>query len=436
VLRLRAVDLIIKKKQGLALSCEEIHFLIQGYLSGAIPDYQMSSLLMAICFQGLNETEQLALTLEMLKSGEEVDLSSIKGICVDKHSTGGVGDKTTLIVAPIVASCGLKMAKMSGRGLGHTGGTIDKLEAIPGFKVDVSPENFLKQVSEIGLAVVGQTANIAPADKKLYALRDVTGTIEAVGLIASSVMSKKLASGASHILLDVKVGNGAFMKTVEEARTLAQAMVKIGNRAHRHTVALLTNMDQPLGFAVGNALEVIEAMETLRGRGPQDLTKLCYELAAELLLMTNMVVTKEEGLKQVEHAITSQAALDSFRQMIKYQQGDTKVLEDYSLLAKSKYIFEVKARKDGYISQVKALAIGQAAMLLGAGRAKKDDVIAMGVGVKAFGKVGDYVHQGDVLATIHANEEKIDEVFTMVLEAFVISPHQVLAKSIILEIVS
>ncbi|MGD9886719.1 MAG: pyrimidine-nucleoside phosphorylase [Bacilli bacterium] len=433
---MRAVDLIIKKKQGLILSQEEIHFLIQGYLSGTIPDYQMSSLLMAICFQGLNENEQLALTLEMLNSGEQIDLSSIAGLCVDKHSTGGVGDKTTLIVAPIVASCGLKIAKMSGRGLGHTGGTLDKLEAIPGFQISRSPQAFLDQVSQIGLAVVGQTANIAPADKKLYALRDVTGTVESVGLIASSVMSKKLASGASHILLDVKVGDGAFMKTLKEAQILAKAMVNIGKRANRMTKAVLTDMEQPLGFAVGNALEVIEAIETLKGKGPADLTELCYELSAEILLMTKVVASKEESLNRVQQAIDSHQALDNFRKMIKYQQGDERVIDDYSLFAQSKQQIFVLAKQTGYIKQVKALAIGQAAMLLGAGRTKKEDVINMGVGVKAFGKVGDFVALGDVLAIIYADELNVFEATQMVNEAFVISKDKVASKAIILDIIN
>ncbi|MGD9605247.1 MAG: pyrimidine-nucleoside phosphorylase [Bacilli bacterium] len=435
MLSLRAVDLIIKKKQGLALNQDEIHFLIQGYLSGNIPDYQISSLLMAICFQGLNENEQLALTLEMLNSGEQIDLSSINGICVDKHSTGGVGDKTTLIVAPIVASCGLKIAKMSGRGLGHTGGTLDKLEAIPGFQIALSPEDFLNQVSEIGLAVVGQTANIAPADKKLYALRDVTGTIEAVGLIASSVMSKKLASGASHILLDVKVGDGAFMKTLEDARTLASAMVKIGNLANRQTVAVLTDMEQPLGFAVGNAIEVIEAIDTLKGQGPKDLTELCYQLSAQMLLLTKIVSSKEEGLTKVKQAISSGQALDNFRKMIQYQHGNDHVIDDYALFAQSKQQIKVYAKTDGYIKQVKALAIGQAAMLLGAGREKKEDIISMGVGVKAFGKVGDFVRRNDVLAILYANEQNIDEAFQMVNDAFIITKEEVASKAIILDVI-
>ncbi|HHZ11232.1 MAG TPA: thymidine phosphorylase, partial [Acholeplasmataceae bacterium] len=330
---MRAVDLIIKKKNGGTLTREEIKFLVSGYVNGNIPDYQMSSLLMAICFRGLTAQEQSDLTMEMLLSGESVDLSSIKGICVDKHSTGGVGDKTTLVVAPLAAACGLKMAKMSGRGLGHTGGTLDKLESIPGFRISLTPEEFFRQVQDISLAVVGQTANIAPADKKLYALRDVTGTVESTGLIASSIMSKKLASGASHILLDVKVGDGAFMKNLEAARELAQAMVAIGNSQGRKTVALLTDMDQPLGFAVGNALEVIEAIETLKGRGPKDLETLALKIVSELLLMTGLEKTEAEASERASRALADGSALDKLRAMIERQGGDSRVLDDYSLFS-------------------------------------------------------------------------------------------------------
>lgn len=432
---MRVVDLILKKKQGQELNQEEIHFLLDGYVSGNIPDYQMSSLLMAINFQGLNENEQVAFTQEMLLSGEQIDLSSISGICVDKHSTGGVGDKTTLIVAPIVASCGLKIAKMSGRGLGHTGGTLDKLEAIPGFQISRTPEQFLNQVSEIGLAVVGQTANIAPADKKLYALRDVTGTVESLGLIASSIMSKKLASGASHILLDVKVGDGAFMKTLADARNLAKAMVNIGNRSNRHTVAVLTDMAQPLGFAVGNALEVIEAIETLKGNGPEDLQMLCYELSAQLLLMTKLATTKQEAMAKVVDCVASRRALTLFQSMIQYQEGNSQVINDYSLFASAKQKLDVKAKQSGYIHKVNALSIGQAAMILGAGREKKEDVIDMGVGIKAYGKVGDFVKANDIIATIYGNDVNVQEAYQMVLEAYEVSQEKTLAKPIILDIV-
>ena len=432
---MRAVDLIIKKKNGGTLTREEIKFLVSGYVNGNIPDYQMSSLLMAICFRGLTAQEQSDLTMEMLLSGESVDLSSIKGICVDKHSTGGVGDKTTLVVAPLAAACGLKMAKMSGRGLGHTGGTLDKLESIPGFRISLTPEEFFRQVQDISLAVVGQTANIAPSDKKLYALRDVTGTVESTGLIASSIMSKKLASGASHILLDVKVGDGAFMKNLEAARELAQAMVAIGNSQGRKTVALLTDMDQPLGFAVGNALEVIEAIETLKGRGPKDLETLALKIVSELLLMTGLEKTEAEASERASRALADGSALDKLRAMIERQGGDSRVLDDYSLFPTAKKVIEIRSPKKGYVKKVKALAIGNAAMLLGAGRATKDDVIDLSVGVEVLAKVGDRLDAGDLLAIVHGNEKNLDEAVEMVKEAFEIVEEEISPNKLILDIV-
>ncbi len=433
---LRTVDLIVKKKEGQALSREEIHFLISGYVSGQIPDYQISSWLMAVCLKGLNETEQADLTMEILESGEQIDLSSIPGICVDKHSTGGVGDKTTLVVAPIIASLGLKMAKMSGRGLGHTGGTLDKLESIPGFQIQRTSEEFLNQVREIGLAVVGQTANITPADKKLYALRDVTGTVESVGLIASSIMSKKLASGASHIVLDVKVGDGAFMKTLEDARILAKAMVKIGDNCGRKTVAVLTDMDQPLGCAVGNANEVEEAIETLKGRGPQDFTELCQAIAAELLLVTNAAVSKEAALKMVDEAVQSGRGLEYLRKMIIWQKGDPSVIDDYSLLPKAKRVIPVLAKSSGYVKKVQAMKIGRAAMILGAGRQTKDGVIDPAVGVKVFAKVGTKVNKGDLIAEVYGNDLNVEEAVEEVGSAFAYSTEFVPKHQIVLDIVS
>lgn len=433
---MRVVDLIIKKKEGQELTNEEIHYLINGYVKGEIPDYQISSLLMAICFQGLSEREQVSLTYEMLESGDKIDLSSLSGIKVDKHSTGGVGDKTTLVVAPIIAACGLKMAKMSGRGLGHTGGTVDKLESIPNFRIGLSTKEFFQQVEDISIAVVGQTANIAPADKKLYALRDVTGTVEAVGLIASSIMSKKLASGASHILLDVKVGDGAFMKNLDEAKVLAKAMVKIGNNSGKKTVAMLTDMDQPLGSAVGNALEVIEAIETLKGNGPKDFQTLCQELSVEMLLMTDYAKTKEEASKLVHEVIVSGKALGKLREMIVHQGGDPKVIDDYQIFPTAKKIIEVQSQKAGYIKKVHALTIGNAAMVLGAGRARKEDEIDMAVGIKVLRKVGDYVNVGDVLATVHANDKNVEEAIQEVNNAFDIVSEKVEKNKIILDIIS
>ena len=433
---MRVVDLIIKKKLGQELTKEEIHFLIDGYVKDEIPDYQISALLMAIAINGLTEQEQFFLTFEMLNSGDQIDLSSVEGIKADKHSTGGVGDKTTLVVAPLVASCGVKMAKMSGRGLGHTGGTLDKLEAIPNFRIALTDKEFLNQVRDISIAVVGQTGEIAPADKKLYALRDVTGTVESIGLIASSIMSKKLASGASHILLDVKVGDGAFMKDLNEARKLADAMVKIGNSAGKKVVAMLTDMDQPLGIAVGNSIEVIEAIETLKGNGPEDFTTLCIELASELLLMTEVSNTKEEAVKLVKEKINNGEALDKLRQMIRYQSGDERVIDDYSLFPSAKSIITIQSDVEGYVEKINTLEIGRAAMLLGAGRSNKDDEIDLAVGVKVFKKVGDKVNLGDVIAEIHANEKNIDVAIETIKAAYKISSQEVRKNQIILDIVS
>lgn len=433
---MRVVDLIIKKKLGQELTKEEIHFLIDGYVKDEIPDYQISALLMAIAINGLTEQEQFFLTFEMLNSGDQIDLSSVEGIKADKHSTGGVGDKTTLVVAPLVASCGVKMAKMSGRGLGHTGGTLDKLEAIPNFRIALTDKEFLNQVRDISIAVVGQTGEIAPADKKLYALRDVTGTVESIGLIASSIMSKKLASGASHILLDVKVGDGAFMKDLNEARKLADAMVKIGNSAGKKVVAMLTDMGQPLGIAVGNSIEVIEAIETLKGNGPEDFNTLCIELASELLLMTEVSNTKEEAVKLVKEKINNGEALDKLRQMIRYQSGDERVIDDYSLFPSAKSIITIQSDVEGYVEKINTLEIGRAAMLLGAGRSNKDDEIDLAVGVKVFKKVGDKVNLGDVIAEIHANEKNIDVAIETIKAAYKISSQEVRKNQIILDIVS
>ena len=432
---MRTVDIILKKREGQALTKEELHFIIDGYVKGEIPDYQVSALLMAICFNGLNSEERMNLTLEMLNSGEKIDLSSIDGICVDKHSTGGVGDKTSLVVGPIVASCGLKIAKMSGRGLGHTGGTLDKLESIPGFSINVSGEDFFKQVKEIGIAIVGQTANITPADKKLYALRDVTGTVESVGLISSSIMSKKLASGAHSILLDVKVGDGAFMKTIEDARVLASAMVQIGNDCGRKTVAMLTDMDQPLGEAVGNSLEVIEAIETLKGNGNSDFKKLCYEISSEMLLMTGVCKDKAEAITLIDEKIKSGEALEKLRQMIIYQHGNPNVIENYELFGNCQNIIKIEAPKSGYIKRIKTLDVGISAMLLGAGRSRKEEEIDPNVGILVHVKVGAKVKKGDVLATIYSNGKNEEEAKKLLGDSFIISREFVQEQDIILDIV-
>lgn len=432
---MRVVDLINRKKYGQALSRDEIYFLINGYVNGTIPDYQMSAFLMAVIFQGLNSDERLAFTQAMLESGEVIDLSHIEGKLVDKHSTGGVGDKTTLVVGPIVSACGVIVPKMSGRGLGHTGGTLDKLESIPGFKINLTSEEFIKQVREIGLVVMGQTTNIAPADKKLYALRDVTGTVESVGLIASSIMSKKLASGADHIVLDVKVGKGAFMKTLDDARELAKAMVDIGNRVGKKTVAVLTNMDEPLGEMVGNSLELIEAIETLKGNGPRNFTKLCYELSSEILLITDVAKTKEEAYQKIDEVIKSQQALNKLRQMITYQHGNPQVIDDYSLFPQAQNIIKVRSLKDGYVFEINALKVGEAAMILGAGRQTINDTIDLGVGIQVIAKVGKKVRQGDVLAVIYGNGKNEEEAYQILLDNIIITNEEVSPLDIILDIV-
>ncbi|MBP5408461.1 MAG: pyrimidine-nucleoside phosphorylase [Bacilli bacterium] len=432
---MRVVDLIQKKKEGKALTKEEINFIISGYVKGNIPDYQISALLMAIYFQGLNEDEQFNLTVAMLESGDQMDLSSIDGICVDKHSTGGVGDKTSLVVGPIVSACGLKMAKMSGRGLGHTGGTLDKLESIPSFNINLSTEEFYKQVKDIGLAVVGQTLNITPADKKLYALRDVTATIDNIGLIASSIMSKKLASGAHFIILDVKVGDGAFMKTYEDAKKLAKALVSIGAKYGRKVEAILTDMDSPLGDEVGNANEVIEAIETLKGRGSSVFSELCKRISCEFLLMTGFCKSEDEAYKLIDEKIKSKEALNKLKEMIAYQGGNANVVDDYSLLPHPTKNIEVKALKSGYVEKLEALEIGLAAMLLGAGRESKDDKVDLSVGIKVLKHVGDKVMAGDTLAIMYANDKGIEEAYNKIQNAYHIVDKEIDKKPIILGIV-
>jgi len=432
---LRTVDLIVKKKNGEELTAAEIRYLIDGYVKGDIPDYQMSSLLMAICFRDLSPAERFYLTEAMLESGARIDLSGLGGFLVDKHSTGGVGDKTTLTLAPILAACGLKVAKMSGRGLGHTGGTLDKLESIPGFRIDLSQEEFLRQVRDISLAVAGQTAEVAVADKKLYALRDVTGTIDSIGLISSSIMSKKIASGADYILLDVKVGAGAFMKDLASARNLAAAMVDIGRRFGKKTAAVITDMSEPLGEAVGNALEVIEAVETLKGRGPEDFRNLCRHLAAELLVMTGKEADRAGALETIDKVVASGAALKKFREMIIYQGGNPAVTDDYSLLPQARYRHVVTSPESGYVALVNALEIGRAAMRLGAGRKTKDDKIDLSVGITVKAKTGRKVEKGTPLAVIYANDDDFREVAEATQNAFVITKVKTKEKQLILDTV-
>ncbi|QWB95297.1 pyrimidine-nucleoside phosphorylase [Mycoplasmatota bacterium] len=413
---MRFIDVITKKRNGKVLSSEEIDFFIKSYTQGEIPDYQVSALLMAIYFNGMNHEEATHLALAMRDSGDVMDLSQIKGVKVDKHSTGGVGDKVTLVLAPIVASLGAKVAKMSGRGLGHTGGTIDKLESIKGFHVELSPDAFIEQVKDIGISVIGQSGDIAPADKKLYALRDVTATVDIIPLIASSIMSKKLASGADAICLDVKVGHGAFMKNTKDATELAQLMVDIGRLAGKKVTAILTNMNQPLGHKIGNALEVYEAMETLKGRGPSDLLDVVTTIASQLLKDANIAKDDEEAKQLITDSIQSGKAYQKFEAFVKAQGGDISVLEHFEDFLSSNKV-EVISNKDGYIIDMDALSIGNAAMLLGAGRETKADVIDMSVGIDLHKKIGDHIAKGDVIATLYVNQKGIEEAKSLVLKA-------------------
>ena len=403
---MRMYDVIAKKRDGKELSTEEIYGFIDGYVSGEIPDYQASALLMAIFFNGMSEREILDLTTAMMRSGDQVDLSPIEGIKVDKHSTGGVGDKTSLIVAPIVAACGVKVAKMSGRGLGHTGGTVDKLESIPGFRTDLNQEEFFDVVRKTGISVIGQSGNLTPADKKLYALRDVTATVESIPLIASSIMSKKLAAGSDCIVLDVKTGSGAFMKTVESSVKLAETMVKLGENAGRRTCALITDMDVPLGKNIGNSLEVIEAIETLQGKGPEDLTHEALYLAANMLELAGKG-DEDECIRLARSVIDDGSALNCLKEMVKAQCGDVSVIEDTDNFRKAKYSYKIKAQKAGYIAHMDTEGCGIASMMLGAGRETLDSVIDMAAGIIIEKKTGDYVSTGDVLATLYADDENL-----------------------------
>ncbi|MGI6226380.1 MAG: pyrimidine-nucleoside phosphorylase [Peptococcales bacterium] len=416
---MRIFDLIARKRDGYNLSVQEIELLINGYVNGTIPDYQIAAWAMAVFFQGMNEEEIKSLTKQMVLSGDLIDLSAILGIKVDKHSTGGVGDTTTLILGPIVAAGGVPVAKMSGRGLGHTGGTIDKLEAIPGFHVELSIEQFIEQVNKIKLAVVGQTGNLVPADKKLYALRDVTATVNSIPLIASSIMSKKIAAGADAILLDVKTGNGAFLGKLDEAVQLAQIMVKIGKSFKKDTLALITNMNQPLGRAIGNSLEVKEAIETLKGQGPDDLTQLCLELSAHMFVLGKKVATYQEGFVLAEKLLFGGQALNKFSEFIEAQGGDNNIIDNLDLLPLAPYRILIKSKKEGFVESIQTQEIGRAAMVLGAGRSKIEDSIDLGVGIIVFKKVGDLVHMNDALAEVYySNEEKAKEAISIIENAY------------------
>lgn len=419
---MRMSDIIKKKRDGLYLTKEEIRFFIEGYTKGEIPDYQVSALLMAIYFRKMNQEETIELTRAMMESGEVIDLSDIKGIKVDKHSTGGVGDKTTIALAPLVAAIDAPIAKMSGRGLGHTGGTLDKLEAIPGFSIDMTKEDFVKNVNTHNIAVAGQTASITPADKKLYALRDVTATVDNMSLIASSIMSKKLASGADAIVLDVKTGSGAFMKELEDSFELAKEMVAIGNGMGRKTIGVITDMDQPLGRAVGNSLEVIEAIDTLKGKGPDDFHELCLSLGSYMVLLAGKAETAEEARQKLEEAISNGKALEKLKEFIVAQGGNPAIVEDYSLLPQPVVCEDVVAHKEGYVSKIDAEMVGISAMVLGAGRETKESEIDLSAGLILDRKVGDFVKEGDVIARIYtSNHKKAEDGRKRLLEAYEIS---------------
>lgn len=429
---MRMYDLIMKKRNGAALSKEEIDFMVSEYTVGNIPDYQMSAMMMAIYFVGMNAEETLHLTMAMAHSGDMLDLSEIKGIKVDKHSTGGVGDKTSLALTPMVAACGLSVAKMSGRGLGHTGGTIDKLESFEGFKTDIATEQFIENVNTIGVSIMGQTANLAPADKKLYALRDVTATVDNMSLIASSIMSKKLAAGSDAIVLDVKTGSGAFMKEKEDALSLAKEMVSIGKMAGRKTVAVITDMDQPLGNAVGNALEVKEAIDTLKGNGPEDFTKLCYTLGAYMLMAGNLAKDALEAESMIKDAVLSGRALDKFVQFIKAQGGNVEQIYDTSLLPKASLEKYVYLDSEGYVKKIVCDEVGICSLILGGGRENKESIIDLSVGIVLHKKVGDYVAKDEAVATIYGNsEEKIKEASERLVKAYTLSENKVEKRPLI-----
>ncbi|MBD1378695.1 pyrimidine-nucleoside phosphorylase [Metabacillus arenae] len=428
---MRMVDIIEKKRDGKELTKDEIQFVIKGYTEETIPDYQMSSLAMAIFFQDMTENERAELTMAMVNSGDTIDLSKIQGIKVDKHSTGGVGDTTTLVLGPLVASVGVPIAKMSGRGLGHTGGTIDKLEAVPGFHVEIENEEFIRLVNENKIAVIGQSGNLTPADKKLYALRDVTATVNSIPLIASSIMSKKIAAGADSIVLDVKTGAGAFMKNLDDAKELAQAMVNIGNNVNRKTMAVISDMSQPLGYAIGNALEVKEAIDTLRGQGPKDLEELCLTLGSYMVYLAEKASSLEEARQLLVDVIKNGQAVEKLKTFLKAQGGDDSVVDHPENLPQAAYTFELDAKEDGYVAEIVADAIGTAAMWLGAGRATKESSIDLAVGLLLNKKIGDSVKKGESLVTIYANQSDVEEVKQKLYESIKLSKKAVKAPPLV-----
>ncbi|MED0824927.1 pyrimidine-nucleoside phosphorylase [Bacillus pacificus] len=425
---MRMVDIIAKKRDGKELTTEEIKFFINGYTDGSIPDYQVSALAMAIFFKDMTDRERADLTMAMVESGETIDLSAIEGIKVDKHSTGGVGDTTTLVLGPLVAALDVPVAKMSGRGLGHTGGTIDKLEAVEGFHVEITKEQFIDIVNRDKVAVIGQTGNLTPADKKIYALRDVTGTVNSIPLIASSIMSKKIAAGADAIVLDVKTGAGAFMKTEEDAKELAHAMVRIGNNVGRQTMAVISDMSQPLGFAIGNALEVKEAIDTLKGEGPEDLTELVLVLGSQMVVLAKKANTLEEAREMLIEVMKNGKATEKFKEFLSNQGGDSSIVDNPEKMPQAKYVIDVPAKTSGVISNIVADEIGIAAMLLGAGRATKEDEIDLAVGLMLRKKVGDAVKEGEPFVTIYANRENVEDVKAKIYENISIAETAVAPK--------
>lgn len=433
---MRMVDLIEKKKDGFKHTPEEIHFIVAGYTKGDIPDYQMSAWLMAVCFQGLDKEETAILTKEMMHSGDVIDLSRIQGIKVDKHSTGGVGDKTSLVLGPIVAACGVPVAKMSGRGLGHTGGTLDKLESIPGLHIMIDEEDFVKQVNDCGLAIIGQSGHLDPADKKMYALRDVTATVSCIPLIASSIMSKKLAAGSDAILLDVKYGDGAFMNTIEEAKELARTMIEIGDSLGKDTRATISNMSQPLGYAIGNSLEVKEAIDTLNGHGPEDLLELCLQAGSHMLIQAQKTDSLITARKMLEDAIESKKALRTLCAMVKAQGGDDAFIRHPEMFPKAKEVIPVYSQKTGYVKDLKAKPLGIVSMKLGGGREKTDDDIDYSVGLVLRKKIGDFVKKGEVLVEVHTNTGLSQELETEIFNAYDFSDEFVGKPQLIDEVLS
>lgn len=434
---MRIYDIIRKKRDKEVLTKEEIEFFVEGYSKGEIPDYQASALLMAIYLNKMNKEETAYLTEAMMNSGEVIDLSAINGVKVDKHSTGGVGDKTTITLAPLIAACGVPIAKMSGRGLGHTGGTLDKLESIPGFSIEMSAEKFIDSVNDIKIAVCGQTASIAVADKKMYALRDVTATVDNISLIAASIMCKKLASGADAIVLDVKTGDGAFMKTLDDSFELAKEMVEIGTAMNRETIGIISDMDEPLGSAVGNSLEVIEAIEALKGRGPKDFMTLCETLGAYMLVSSKIASDYEDGVRRIKEALESGAALEKFKEFVVNQGGDSRVAEDYSLLPKAAHTVEIKSEKTGFIEKIEAESVGVSAMILGAGRETKEDELDLSAGIILKKKVGDFVNEGETLAIMHFNREnKLEDAQRRLKNSYIISEEKSEPKKLIYGVVT